>query len=814
MLRHSHDRGETPKALSSGLVASRERNTGATPNQNSVMQATAPTARQRIAAASDGMRAVGQHDPMRAERVAPVQAPQPIQRGAPRSHPYARAGVGPASNAAAREKAALRAQLMERVEKLREAQKREEQEEKRFEDDLNREDPACMGSTAAASTQEMGEMEKKFVETLQNGTKDRQSGRTKFKGIMRSHNMLSQQNLPYTHQRNVVRQIASRATTSFLVAHDPGLGKTATALMAYCAEACMLERVPKMLISVPSATLDQWQDAVADWVRVNPNRVMVTSKLAHVDYATLRNKDIVILSKDCVARAYATCFQHYQKHHQIQTGPGLRWVSQWDRIGIFEMAPGSMPPLHPILEPPTDEAKGWFGHWDLLVVDEVHACRSPDTRWCEAHAEVAHISTKRIGLTGTPLINKTGDLGGIAKALDAPRAPIDFQKKDVWCKDRNYKLVNRDTVRAFTEKHLFHRATDKILNLPPIIKEAINYDVQMPEEFISVYNGILGDARNLKLRIERAGGRATAQDLQRLMALLQHMQQYVVSPLLAQHGVAKFKSEQHLFLQASSNENATGAFFALRDELAKLRSEGHRRVVVAANHTAIMKIVRIWLERNHPEFGRIYVYDGELSQKERLNSKRGFLQTDNAVLFLSVGAGGVGLHLVPGCEAMIFWGSLSYSPAHVQQCLKRIHRIGQLCPITGSVAIKYLIPHGSVDGAIGRVHSDKDRLMRLCVDGDNSGFGGESDDEWRKHARIVDEAKPLGTDGNFPPMPDTQVGADGMIEAFTLLPGVKTRDVPELPLPTAEPPAKRNLTNAEEASAAAAAVIALDSDDE
>jgi hypothetical protein len=452
----------------------------------------------------------------------------------------------------------------------------------------------------------------------------------------------------------------------------------------------------------------------------------------------------------------------------------------------------------------------------------VHYCRNPDSRWTEAHAELAHVSTKRVGLTGTPVINKTGDYGGIAKALDAPRAPIDFQNRLVWCKNRDHRTVNRDTVRAFTDKSLFHRATDKILNLPDIDKLACNYEVRMSAEHVPTYNGILADARNLKLRIERAGGRATAADLQRLMALLQLMQQYIVSPLLAQHGVARFKTDTHLFYEAARNENATGAFYALRDEIQLLRSQGHERIVIAANHTAIMKIVRIWLERNHAEFGRIYVYDGDLSQKERLNSKRGFLQCNKGLLFLSVGAGGVGLHLVPGCESMIFWGSLAFSPAHLQQCLKRIHRIGQLCPITKArgrahVAIRYLVPHGSVDGAIGKVHADKARLMKLCVDNDNSGFGSEEDSEWRKHARIVDEALQLNEDGNFAPMPLTQKSPDGVtIEAFTLLPDVKTRGVPELPvvedvpMPQAEPPASRAA-----ASSAAAAVIALDdSEDE
>lgn len=807
-----------------------------------MQHAVAPTARQRVAAAASdtGSTAVREHNPDRAAEVAAaiVQLPLPANGGAPgpRYHPYQRpltarargsAGAGPSDDDSAQLQQQLRARIQEAQARQAQWQKqyqaamqKEAEEEKKFQEEMTQEDPASMGSTASASTQEMGVMERKFVDTLINGTKNRTTGDVKFHGIMRKENALGQPNHPYTHQRNVVRNIASKHTTSYLVAHDPGLGKTATALMAYCAEACMLDRVPKICISVPSATLDQWQDAVTDWVRINPKRVLVTSKLANVTADVLRTKDIVILSKDCIGRAYATCFKHYPKHHQIQTGPGLRWVSQWDRIG-YDIGPQAMPPLHPLFDPPTDNSEGWYGHWDMICVDEVHAMRNPESRLCESHAELSSNATKRVGLTGTPLINKTGDFGGIAKALNSPRAPIDFQSKHVWCVDRNYKKVNRETVRAFTRKELFHRASDKILNLPPIIKEAVNYNVRMPADHVASYNGILGDARSLKMRIERAG-RASRGDLERLMSLLQLMQQYIISPLLAQHGVAKFKSEQDLFIQASRNDNATGAFYALRDEIASLREAGHRKVVVAANHTAPMRIVRMWLERNHPEFGRLFVYDGEQSQRQRLDAKRGFLQPDqDALLFLSVGAGGVGLHLVPGCEAIVFWGSLAFSPAHLQQCAKRIHRIGQVCPITRArghahVAVRYLVPHGSVDGAIGKVHSDKQRLMDLCVDGDNSGFGSEEDDNWRKTQRIVDEAKEMvivDGFGCFPPMPETQPTPDGEgVQEFTLLPGIKTRGVPRLPeVPhEAQPPRKRQRTGAEEASAAAAASIALD----
>ena len=363
----SHDLGLQSQAVSNAFTANPDGTLAVCADDSAAgMTPVQSTTRQRLTASADeaGPCAVGTHDPGRAALVAPVQPPESrfLQLGHD-SHAQ--------SKKRARENIeAMKAQLKARVELASVAIAREELEEREFEKQLQKEDPACMGSTAAASTQDMNPDERKFIDTLINGTKDKLTGNVRFAGIMCKKNVMGQANLPYTHQRNVVRNIASKKTTSYIVAHDPGLGKTATALMACCAEGCMLERMPKVLISVPSATLDQWEDSVADWIRVLPSKVLVTSKLKDVTRDVLKHKDVVILSRDCVARAYATCFQHYQKHHQIQTGPGMRWVSQWDRIGVFD-GPGAMAALHPLFDPPTDEEYGWHGHWDVMIVDEV-----------------------------------------------------------------------------------------------------------------------------------------------------------------------------------------------------------------------------------------------------------------------------------------------------------------------------------------------------------------------------------------------------------------------------------------------------------
>jgi hypothetical protein len=381
------------------------------------------------------------------------------------------------------------------------------------------------------------------------------------------------------------------------------------------------------------------------------------------------------------------------------------------------------------------------------------------------------MSAKVVLSTGTVVNNKTLDIAGLCKAGNCPADPVDFQCPKTWYRGRDARTINRDTADLF-QKNYMNRASDTILNLPPLEQEVVDYSVQLEPEAILEYNSVLADAKNLRLRIERNGA-ATGKDLQRLMALLQLMQQMTIHPLLAEMGAARFKSERELFDKAAAAP--TGAMWALKQEIDQLRECGHQRVVVACCHTSILEIARRFLVQ-YPELGACDTFSGELSTKQRHLVKERFLKSPNAVLMLSIGAGGVGLHLVPGCEAMIFWGSMPFSPAQTRQCMKRIHRIGQHAPITGRVSIKHLVPYGSVDAAIGKAHADKDRLIAFVQEGDDSGFKDADDATWRKYGRIVDECQGIEENGTFPVMPvfdaDDALGQYG----YAILKGIQTRN--------------------------------------
>ena len=121
-----------------------------------------------------------------------------------------------------------------------------------------------------------------------------------------------------------------------------------------------------------------------------------------------------------------------------------------------------------------------------------------------------------------------------------------------------------------------------------------------------------------------------------------------------------------------------------------------------------------------------------------------FLGGSRTVMLMSIDAGGTGLHLVPGSNAVVFWGSRPFSPMQVLQTAKRVHRIGQEHPVN----IKHLIAAGSVDFAINMVHGDKLSVSKAIVDDDLSSLESQGG-RWRSTGRIVDACRFLSEEGTF-----------------------------------------------------------------
>ena len=197
-------------------------------------------------------------------------------------------------------------------------------------------------------------------------TKCLQDGKHGIAGIMAKCDMDGKALLPYDHQRTCVKKFTKLEWG--LIAHDAGLGKTATAFQLFCAAWILGGGSGTMIITAPSATLDQWESTAHDWLNL-PNKreaIFKTTKAATITTALLKTCKVLITTRHCIANCYKSCYRFNKKHHQSARGA---WVGAWERT------PDT--PLHAIFLPVQNGPR-----WSLMVADESsHSClRTRSTR--------------------------------------------------------------------------------------------------------------------------------------------------------------------------------------------------------------------------------------------------------------------------------------------------------------------------------------------------------------------------------------------------------------------------------------------------
>ena len=619
--------------------------------------------------------------------------------------------------------------------------------------------------------------------------------------------------LPYAHQWEGVRRATMKEVMLWM--YDAGLGKTAMAALLLAA----LEQQKtdsegrhvggcNMICIVPPSCLQQWEDTMHCWLATRGKTPAVqTNEIVRLDASreatahTLRRARVLITTRMILTNLFKQCFERASRGVQDDNN---RWRTEWVRKA------GA--PLHPIfgVERPSGGAATCDVHavWDVGVIDEVQLMRNERTGWTFACAQLAKACRKRVGLSATPVYNGPQDMVGVCKALGMPSQ---FCEKRSWTTAVGGGTLNLTTLKAFEEWS--DRCDDSKIDLPPLTSEFLNYSPALPGQvplptvqlkrpnaaeslpeddevsddddgggggarsaltrrFVRVeddeeggrvamidvhamYEGVRGDAEKLKIALSRIENKERKEQLKQLLSKLVKMTQILVSPPLALYDAPTIHANPELVDACARVQ--TGALRSLRALIVRLQREGHARIIVASTLTTILKVARRHIEIFDPAIGPCFTYDGTVSAKHREHIKTTFLTlpAPGGVLFLSIPAGGMGLHLVRapphGCTAIVFFEGRCYSPAAEKQCWKRIHRIGQTEPCVR----KHMVANGSVGHAIGRVHVDKAGLHDAIVDRNLHHLDGDAV-TWRKAGRIVDGCWPLGGDGNFVEPPKTK----------------------------------------------------------
>jgi SNF2 family DNA or RNA helicase len=533
-------------------------------------------------------------------------------------------------------------------------------------------------------------------------------------GLLRERSPEGEELLPLQYQKEAVKMLLSpSAKRQLLAAHAPGSGKTVLGALTHAALHVLYGEDTKCLFAVPTPTLRQWADTLRLWLRLRADEVLQVATSADVTEAALERAKAVVVSHGIVTTLYSAD----RPKHAPDALPEPERVSPLFRLALT-----------------------------MLVVDEAHLARNTNTVLCAALERLAASAKYRLALSGSPVTNAAADLAGIATVMGAAQQ---YRTPAFWGRKAS---VNQEALEAF-QPHL-HRVGEEELGLPGLRTRTVLFDLEFTTAQAAEYNRELSQLRSIARRI--ASERAGAQDASVALAVLSRLQQYPVSFELARAG-ANAVEDAKLARAASENLASHRALVRTLDEVFATSN----RVCLFACHTSVLAVAASVVEAS--TLGcEVVTYVGGLSGKVREERLARFRKaTGRVVMMLTIGAGGLGLHIGNAASHVIFWGvrfcleptpvtrqtthralalalaqSIGFTPAAREQAIRRLLRYGQ----QKEVCAYDVYARNTVEDGIRGIHVIKQAVTSAVVDRD---LGPLAEVNSERLLRIVDCLLPI-----------------------------------------------------------------------
>lgn len=466
------------------------------------------------------------------------------------------------------------------------------------------------------------------------------------------------------HQSRFVEAVRAGHRT-FLLADEPGLGKTAESVLA----ASVADAYP-LLVVVPGVVKMNWAREVARWT---PQR-----------RATVINgdgKDI-----DAFADVFIVNYEILDRH--------LSWLS---KIGL----------------------KG-------IVVDEAHFIKNLSSQRSQNVLALAKQIRQQesnpllLALTGTPLINDVEDFDAIWRFLGWTNG----EKPSEQLMDSLAATGLTPADRAF-----YPEAREAVINLGIVRRRKIDVAADLPDKLLADMPVELDDDYGRSIRTaERELGNRLADKYRRIIAarVAQHGSERVpgqidedVLRMVAQHELDEAKASgsgsENVFTMVRRIGQAKALLAA--DYAAQLqRSVG--KVVFFAKHIDVMDAATEHFAASGIKAVSIRGDQNATSRQEAIDAFNN--DPDVGIAVCSLTAAGVGVNLQASSNVVL--AELSWTAAEQTQAIDRVHRIGQEEPVTAW----RIIAAGTIDAKIAELIDSKQSLAARALDGQS--FDDESTD--------------------------------------------------------------------------------------
>ncbi len=421
------------------------------------------------------------------------------------------------------------------------------------------------------------------------------------------------------HQARVVAA-AREGHRTFLLADEPGLGKTAQALLA-----ARSARAYPLLVVVPNVVKTSWAREAQMWTPQHPATVV------HSDGETVDAfSDIVIVNYDILSRH-----------------------------------------------------AGWLGTFGFrgMVIDEAHFIKNKTSLRSRSALDLSRKIRQRtvrpllMALTGTPLINDIEDflaiwefLGWIENDKPAPELLHSLERNGYTPIDRGFYPAARSSV---IDLGIVRRRKEEVAADIPARRIA-----DMPVELDGAEAKSIRDAEaRLVQRLVRRYDSALA--ARRTKTDIEGIDHALVHKVAAREvkETAEAGTGENVFAMMRRIGTAKAELAA--DFTAQL-SRNAGKVVFFAKHIDVMDTAEAALTRRGVKHTSIR---GEQTSKARQKNIDAFVNDEDVqVIVCSLTAAGVGINLQVASNVVL--AELSWTAAEQTQAIDRVHRIGQDQPVT------------------------------------------------------------------------------------------------------------------------------------
>ena len=336
--------------------------------------------------------------------------------------------------------------------------------------------------------------------------------------------------------------------------------------------------------------------------------------------------------------------------------------------------------------------------WDLLVADECHYAKNAKAR--RAKALYAIRASRRLFLTGTPILNRPSELYPIVHALDSAAWPDFFGFARRYCAAYQGRF-GWDFSGASHLDELQERLRGSIM-IRRLKKDVLTELPAKRRQIIEVSaNGAAGVVER-----ERKGWAAREAETERLrdaveLAKAGTEDEYKHAVEALQAGARAAFTEMAKLRHDTALAKAPQVIAHIEDALEG--SDG--KIVVFAHHHDVVAAIAEALG------SQAVVLTGETPFPARQVAVDRF-QSDPAcrVFIGSITAAGVGLTLTAASH--VVFAELDWVPANITQAEDRLHRIGQ----TQAVLVQHLVLDGSLDATMARRLVDKQEIIDRALD--------------------------------------------------------------------------------------------------